>query len=125
MQWVIAVSEKVLRISRILIEKKKGAEALRYLQEGIKKDPTNVALYVCLGDALKQALEYDLALKIYRRALVLAKSGGNPALAEEVQNKIDNIYILKPEDVLDGPQIGFFIRSIMKMLSKLGKQDWF
>ena len=121
----MAVSEKILRISRILIEKKRGAEAFRYLQEGIKKDPTNVTLYVCLGDALKQALEYELALRIYRKALFLAKSGGNSTQIEEVQNKIENIYILRPQDVLEGPQIGFFIRSIMKMLSKLGKQDWF
>ncbi len=119
------MTEKVLRIGRILVEQKRGIDAIRYLYEGIKQDPMRVELYFCLGDALKQSLEYDLALKIYQKALFLAKKQGKEGLVEEIQEKIESLYLVSPEDVEKGPQIGFFIRSIMKMLSSLGKQDWF
>lgn len=119
------MSEKILRVSRILLQKKRGAEAVWYLYEGIRQDSTNAHLYACLGDALKQSLEYDVALKIYRKALYLAQQQKNAALIGELNTKIETIYVLNPMDVVKGPQIGFFIRTLMKMLSKLGKQDWF
>ncbi|HUY00211.1 MAG TPA: hypothetical protein VMV49_11690 [Candidatus Deferrimicrobium sp.] len=119
------MSEQILRISRILIQKKKGFDAVRYLYYGITQDPTNVELYLELGNALKQSLEYKIALKIYKKALQLAQMQENSDLIQKISNKLENFYLLSPEDVLEGPQIGFFIRSIMKMVSQLGKKDWF
>ena len=119
------MSEKALRIAKILIDKKKGFEAIRYLYEGLGQDPNNIELYISLGDALKQSLEYDLALKIYRKGLFLAQKQKNLDLIEIIKTKLDKFYILSSEEVREGPQIGFFIRSIMKMVSQLGKKDWF
>lgn len=119
------MSDKILRVSRKLLQNKKGFHAIRYLYHGIKLDPENVALYICLGDALKQSIEFDLALKIYQKALYLAKKQKNNSIRQEILTKIENIYILSPSDAPEGPQIGFFIRSLMKMLNVLGKKDWF
>jgi len=119
------MSKKILEISNKLIQKRKGFAAIRYLYYGIVHDPTNAELYACLGNALKQSLEYNLALKIYRRGLSLAKANGTNALAQEIKTRMDDIYSTSPQDILKGPQIGFFIRSIMKMLTQLGKKDWF
>jgi tetratricopeptide (TPR) repeat protein len=119
------MSEKILQLGNRLIQKKKGFAAIRYLHYGIVHDPNNAELYACLGDALKQSLEYDLALKIYRRGLSLAKANGNNEIAQEIKIKIDTIYSISPQFIIEGPQIGFFIRSIMKMLTQLGKKDWF
>ncbi len=119
------MSEKILQVSKILIQKKKSDKAIRLLYDGIKQDPFNAMLYSFLGDALKQCSEYDLALKMYQKALYLAEKQGNMDLIKELQVKIENIYIVNPQDAPNGPQIGFFIRTIMKMLSKMGKQDWF
>ncbi len=119
------MSEKILQIGKNLIQKKKGAAAIHYLHYGILHDPNNAALFGQLGDALKQALEYDLALKIYRKGLCLAQTQGKVALIQEIRVKIENIYLIDPQFTNEGPQIGFFIRSIMKMLTQLGKKDWF
>ncbi|NVM28887.1 MAG: hypothetical protein HWN65_08585 [Candidatus Helarchaeota archaeon] len=119
------MSEKILRVSKHLLRKKKAPAAIRYLFYGIHRDPNNVELFSCLGDALKQILEYEIALKIYRKGLKLAKDQENEALSEELTSKIENIYVISPEDALEGPQIGFFVRSLMKILSQLGKKDWF
>jgi tetratricopeptide (TPR) repeat protein len=119
------MSEKVLRISRILIHKKRGVDAIPYLYSGIQQDPNNPELYLELGNALKQSLEYQVALKIYHKALQLAPQQENLGLIQKITDKIENFYLLGVEDVLEGPQIGFFIRSIMKMVSQLGKKDWF
>ena len=120
-----SMSEKILQSSRNLIQKKKGWAAIRYLHYGILHDPDNAPLYEQLGDALKQALEYDLALKIYRKGLHLAQTQGMVGLIPEIKAKIENIYLIDPQITTEGPQIGFFIRSIMKMLTQLGKKDWF
>ena len=119
------MSEKILQIGKRLTQNKKGVAAIHYLHYGILHDPNNAALYAQLGDALKQALEYDLALKIYRKGLSLAQTQGLGALVQEIKVKMENIYIIDPKLVDEGPQIGFFIRSIMKMLTQLGKKDWF
>ena len=119
------MSEKILRVSKHLLRKKKAPAAIRYLFYGIRQDPNNAELFSCLGDALKQILEYELALKIYRKGLMLAKDQENEALIKEITSKIENIYVISPEDALEGPQIGFFVRSLMKILSQLGKKDWF
>ena len=108
------MSEKILRVGRKLVQKRKGFAAIRYLYHGIKLDPNNIELHICLGDALKQSIEFDLALKIYNRALYLAKSQGNKDIINQITSKIENIYILSPSDAPEGPQIGFFIRSLMK-----------
>lgn len=119
------MSEKILRVSRKLVQKKKGFFAIRYLYHGIQLDPENVELYICLGDALKQSIEFDLALKIYRKALYLARTQGKDDLLKIIDSKIESVYVLSPSDAPAGPQIGFFIRSLMKMLNTLGKKDWF
>ncbi len=119
------MSEKILRVARKLVQEKKGFAAIRYLYHGIKLDPENAELYICLGDALKQSIEFELALIIYNKALYLAKSQEKENLIHEISSKIENVYILSPGDAPDGPQIGFFIRSLMKMLNTLGKKDWF
>ena len=119
------MSEKILQIGKNLIQKKKGWAAIHYLHYGILHDPNNPALYSQLGDALKQAWEYDLALKIYQKGLYLAQTQGMVALIPEIRVKIENIYLIDPKFTNEGPQIGFFIRSIMKMLTHLGKKDWF
>lgn len=119
------MSEKILRVSRKLLQKKKGFAAIRYLHYGIRRDPENAELFMYLGDALKQSVEFKLALKIYRKALYLAKAQNNQALIAEISSKIENAYIMSAADAPEGPQIGFFIRSLMKMLNQLGKKDWF
>lgn len=119
------MSEKILQIGKSLTQKKKGTFAIHYLHYGILHDPNNAALYSQLGDALKQELEYDLALKIYRKGLSLAQTQGMAALVQEIKTKMENIYVIDPKLTNEGPQIGFFIRSIMKMLTQLGKKDWF
>ena len=119
------MSEKILRVSKNLLRKKKGFAAIRYLHYGIQRDLENAELYICLGDALKQSVEFELALKIYRKALFLAKAQKNQALVDEISSKIENVYIMSAADAPEGPQIGFFIRSLMKMLNQLGKKDWF
>ncbi|MHA1267529.1 MAG: hypothetical protein ACTSRS_20000 [Candidatus Helarchaeota archaeon] len=118
-------SQKILQISRRLILHKKGRIAIRYLYYGIQHDPENVELLLCLGDALKQMVELDLALKIYKKALTLAKKYRKKAFIDQISTKIENVYILTPNEVPKSAQIGFFIRSLMKMLNQLGKKDWF
>ncbi|MHA1132563.1 MAG: hypothetical protein ACTSQQ_17390, partial [Candidatus Helarchaeota archaeon] len=81
------MSDKILQISKILLKQKRGVEAIYYLYHGIKKNPKDISLYVCLGDVLRQALEYDLALKIYRRALNLADKQGNSIIKRELVAK--------------------------------------
>lgn len=119
------MSKKILQVGRTLLQQKKGAAAIRYLYHGIRHDPDNADLFSCLGDAIKQITEYEIALRIYRKALHLARAQGNESLIKELSEKIENVFVVSPADAPSGPQIGFFIRSLMKMLSQLGKRDWF
>lgn len=118
-------SDKIVAVSKKLIDHKRGFAAIRYLFFGIQEDPTDGRLYLCLADALKQSVEFEIALKIYQKALKLAQKQENQVLIDEITTKIDNVFILSSVDAPKGTQIGFFIRSLMKMLNTLGKKDWF
>ena len=107
---------------------KRYNEAIRVYYKLIKKNPSidvKIKTYVGLGEALKYIYELELAGKTYEKALLLAKKTKKDELATHIEKIIENIYVMKKDQELDAIQIQFFMRSIMSLLSKFGKTDWF
>ena len=121
-------NELILKNANHYLNVKKYNDAIRVFHKLIKKNPSidmKIKAYIGLGESLKYMYELELASKMYEKALIFAKKIKNDELEIQIQKIIENIYVLKKDRGLVAIQIQFFIRTLMSLLSKFGKTDWF
>ena len=121
-------NELMLKNANQYLKAKKYNDAIRVFYKLIKKNPSTdikIKAYIGLGDALRYMYQLELAIKMYEKALILAKKLKNDELEIQIQENIENIYVLKKDRGLEAIQIQFFMRTLMSLLSKFGKTDWF
>lgn len=122
------VNELMLEKANQYLKTKKYNDAIRVYFKLIKKNPSidmKIKTFMGLGEALKYIYELELADKMYGKALLLARKLKNDELETQIEKIIENNYVMKTDQELDAVQIQFFMRSIMSLLSKFGKTDWF
>ena len=110
------------------LKSKKYNEAIRLFYKLIKYKPTveiQIQAYLGLGDALRYQYELELAELMYKKALIEARINEDMQLVKEIDDKIENNYVMKKDREIKPVQIEYFMRSIMALLSKFGKTDWF
>jgi len=110
------------------IKSQKYNEAIRLFYKLIKRKPDfdmEVQAYLGLGDALRYEYEIELSELMYKKALIKARINENMQLVRIIEDKIENNYVMKKDREIKPVQIEYFMRSIMKLLSKFGKTDWF
>lgn len=120
--------EQLIKYGFKYIKLKKYESAIKLFYRVLKSNPNEkikINAYQGLGDAFRAEYEIALAEKMYNRALILAELLEDTQAIKLLDNKIENIYVFKKERELNPVQIGPFMRSIMKLLSFLGKTDWF
>ena len=120
--------ERLLKIGYKKLKSSKYNEAIKCFYRVIKARSTGenrIKAFIGLGDALKYIYELELAEKMYQKASQLARTHELLGLLSEIEDKIINIYVIKKDREIKPVQIEFFMRSIMKLLSKFGKTDWF
>ncbi|MHA1404471.1 MAG: hypothetical protein ACTSSI_11960 [Candidatus Helarchaeota archaeon] len=81
--------------------------------------------FLGLGDVLRVIHEIERAEKMYEKAMILAEIQENTKMIQHLDERIETGYIFKKDPNLNPVQIEFFMRSIIKLLSTLGKDDWF
>ncbi len=121
-------NNKLIKYGNRHIELRKYPGAIRLFYRVLKNNPRDkikIQAYLGLGDALRAEYEIELAEEIFKKALNLAEIIEDTKMIKFIEDKIENIYVFKKEQELNPIQIGFFMRAIMKLLSFLGKTDWF
>ena len=119
---------KRLKIGYKFVNSGEYPKAVRAFYKILKSDPDEtikLQAYIGLGDALRAEYEIELAEKMYKKALNTAENLENTEKIKFLDEKIENIYVFKRENDINPVQIGSFMRAIMKLLSFLGKTDWF
>ncbi|MHA1785155.1 MAG: tetratricopeptide repeat protein [Candidatus Helarchaeota archaeon] len=120
--------ERLIKMGRRAINKRAYNKAIRIFYKVINENPPDelkVQAYIGLGDALRYEYELELAHKMYKKARFLIKILESPDLLRIIENKIENVYVMKKDREIKPVQIEFFMRGVMKLLSKFGKTDWF
>ena len=122
------INKKILDQAFNHIKSQKYNKAIRLFYKLIKRKPDfdmEVQAYLGLGDALRYEYELELAELMYKKALIKARINENMQLVEILKDKIENNYVMKKDREIKPVQIEYFMRSVMKLLSKFGKTDWF
>ncbi len=122
------INKELLEQAKKNIKSQKFNEAIRLFYKLIKRNPDfeiKVQAYIGLGDVLRYQYELELAEKMYKKALILSRIEERMQLVQLLKEKIENNYVMKKEREIKPVQIEFFMRSVMKLLSKFGKTDWF
>ena len=121
-------NDKLIKQGNKYLKLKKYPKAIRTFYKILKNNPIQdieFKAYIGLADSLRAEYEIELAEKIYKQAINFAENLENIEMIKIINKKIKNIYVFKKERDLNPVQIGFFMRAIMKVLSFLGKTDWF
>lgn len=121
-------NEKLIKYGNKFFNLKKYPGAIRIFYNILRNNPSKkikLGAYIGLGNSLRAEYEIELAEKMYKNALNIAENLEDTKMIELIDKKIKNIYVFKKERDLNPVQIGFFMRTIMKLLSFLGKTDWF
>ncbi|MHA1301373.1 MAG: hypothetical protein ACTSO9_18275 [Candidatus Helarchaeota archaeon] len=124
----VITNEKLLKYGFKHIQLKNYPGAIKLFYKILKNSPSiseRIRAFIGLGDSLRGEYEIELALKMYNNALVLAEDIEDSKTIKELDAKIENVYVFKKDREINPFQIGFFMRAIMKLLSFLGKTDWF
>lgn len=108
-----------------LREYEKAIRVFRDIIRDGRSENSKMFAFYGLGDTLRSIHELELAGKMYEKAISLAKLQNNSEMIKELKGRIEKLYVFKKDDNLNPVQIEFFMRSIIKLLSTLGKEDWF
>ena len=122
------VNELMLKKANNYFNSKKYNDAIRVYYKLIQRKPeiiVKIKAFMGLGKTLKYIYELELASKMYKNAFILARKLKDNELVVQIEKIIENIYVMKKDQDLEAVQIQFFMRSIMSLLSKFGKTDWF
>ncbi|MFX0132791.1 MAG: tol-pal system YbgF family protein [Candidatus Hodarchaeota archaeon] len=120
--------DRLIKYGNKFFNMKKYPGAIRIFYNVLRNNPSEkikLKAYIGLGNSLRAKYEIELAEKMYKKAMHIAENLEDTEMIKFIDKRIENIYIFKKERDLNPVQIGFFMRTIMKLLSFLGKTDWF
>ncbi|MBD3228376.1 MAG: tetratricopeptide repeat protein [Candidatus Lokiarchaeota archaeon] len=114
------------KLGETYFKQKKYLKAVKAFRKAYEKSDDDLKFkinsLISVGDSLKFALEFETADKVYHNALKLAKRSNEPEIISTIQERIDFLYVSEE----DNNNIGFLIKTFMRMISNLAeKKNWF